>query len=109
MVVEPEERRVWVLLGHDDRRSSVPAAHVGQLCPRPQLLFHTVQRRDPGAQQITDVVGPEEPLGALVQIVMMPVTARAPASAYSFGHGMRILDSGRRYLISVYSILRHLG
>jgi len=42
VIIEPDKHRVWVLLGHDDRRSPVSAAHVGHLCTGPQLVFHAV-------------------------------------------------------------------
>ena len=81
VVVEAEEFGVGERLGHDDRRRSVAAADVGDLGAAFELLLHSIQGRNPLADQVGAVAGPEEPLGPAEQPVIVLVPAHALAAA----------------------------
>ena len=71
--------------GHQDRRGAVAAADVGDAGAALQPLDDAVERRQPRADQVRVVAGPEEPLAALVDVVVVLVPADAEAAAGGLG------------------------
>ena len=51
------------------------------LAPASSFALHAVERRDPLRDQVGPVAGPEEPLGAAEQAVVVLVPAHAVAAA----------------------------
>jgi hypothetical protein len=72
----------------------VTAADVGDARAGLELLLDPVQRRDPRVDQVGDVAGAEEPLGALEQVRVVPVPADALPGPERLGD-LRLVDRGR--------------
>ena len=85
VVVEADEGRVGERLGHEEGRGAVAAADIGHRRAPLELGDHAVERRQPLADQMRVVAGPEEPLGAAEQAGMMLVPADALAGAEGLG------------------------
>ena len=85
VVVRAGEPGVRVLLGEQDGGGAEPAADVGDGGAGPQLVFHAVERRDPGRDQVGDVAGPEELLAAGEDVLVLLVPAQAGAGAERLG------------------------
>jgi len=66
--------------------------------PRSSFSCTALERRDPRADQVGGIAGPEEPLGAREQIVVMLVPADAVAAAERAHDLLLILDEGGRTL-----------
>ena len=83
VVIEADELGVRVGLGHHDRRGAVSAPDVGDPSPRQQLLLDALERGQPRRDEVGDVAGPEEQLGAAeeVAVVLLPPEALAGAEA----------------------------
>jgi hypothetical protein len=77
VVVEPGEGRRGVRLREQDEGGALPAADVGDLGARDELVVDTVEGRDPPLDQVAAVHGREEPLGTAVEVVVVLVPAHA--------------------------------
>ena len=89
MVVGADERRLRERLRHQDRRRAVAAADVGDARAALELGDDAVERRQPRADEVRVVAGPEEALAAVVDVVHVLVPADAVAAAH------RLLDPRR--------------
>ena len=85
MEVEPDERRIGVGLGHQNRRRAESAADVGDRPARPQPGVDTGESRNPALDEVGSIARPEEPLGAMEEIVFVLVPPHAGAGAKRFG------------------------
>ena len=86
-------------LCHQDRRRAVTAADVGDLRPRARSLSTTPSRA--GSQrgdQVGVVAGAEEPLAALVHVVVVVVPADAGAGPGRLGDPRRVVHGAERDL-----------
>ena len=98
----PTNSRLRERLGHDQRRCAVAAADVGHLGAALELVDHAVERRQPLAQQVRLVAGPEEPLDAAEQAVAVLAPADALAGLEGLGqlrlvgeHGGQRIEAAR--------------
>ena len=98
VVVEAGELRRRVRLGHDQRRRAVAAADVGDARARQQLRLDAVERRDPRLHEVRAVAGPEEPLAAFEQRVVVLVPADAGPAAERLGDLRLVAHGGRHQL-----------
>jgi hypothetical protein len=96
VVVEPDEPRARVGLGHEDRRRAVPAADVGHRGAVPQHRVEAVDRWDPRRHQVGRVPRSEEALGPVEQVVVALVPADAGAGAEGGPHGVLVAADRRR-------------
>src|SRR5580698_7217598 len=85
VVVEAEESRFGIRLGHQDRRSPVTATHVGNLCASSQFGFDPVQSRNPARGEISQIAWPEKTLASFKQAFLMFVPSEAFAGTEDFG------------------------
>ena len=106
VVVEAEELGVRERLRHDDRRRAVAAADVGDLRAAFELLLHSVQRRNPLADQVGAVAGPEEPLGPAEQPVIVLVPAHALAAAKGLENLIFVGVQGRDRVVDAEDVER---
>ena len=74
------------------------AADVGHARARLELLDDAVERRQPRLDQVGEVAGAEEALGALEQVVVVLVPAEALAAAEALGDVRLVLDDRREQL-----------
>ena len=85
VVVEADELRARVGLGHHDRRGAVSAADVGDARTGQQLLLDTLERGQPRRHEVRDVAGPEEQLGSAEQVAVVLVPPEAFARPEALG------------------------
>ena len=74
------------------------AADVGDARAALELLDDAVERRQPRADQVGVVAGPEEPLAAVVDVVVVLVPADAGAAADGLGDARRVEHRAERDL-----------
>src|SRR3546814_19752173 len=95
VLVEPDDGAVREGLRHDDRRSAVAAADVGDFRPRLEPLDDAVQGRQPFLDQKRAVTGAEELLDAAEQACRMLVPADALARPERLGDLRLVHVDGR--------------
>jgi hypothetical protein len=86
----------------------VAAAEVGHARTGLELGLDALERRDPLRDDVGDVARPEEPLGALEEVVVVFVPAEALAGAEALGDVGLILDERARELERVAGDLRRI-
>ena len=95
VVVGADEEGGGVGPRHDAGRRAQPAADVGHLRAAAQPVVQPGQRRDPLGRQVGQVAGPEEPLGALEQVLVVLVPAHAGAGPERLGQAVGGTHAGR--------------
>ena len=74
------------------------AADVGDAGASLEPLDHAVERRQPGTDEVRVVAGAEEPLAAVVDVLVVFVPADAGAAADGLGDPRRVEDGADREL-----------
>jgi hypothetical protein len=95
VVIISHKGRVRIRLRQDDRRGSMPAAHVRHLRPSLEFLFDAFQRRNPFGHQMGVVTGTEESLRSRKEARVMLVPAHAFSRSEPFGD-LRLVHERRQ-------------
>ena len=95
VVVEAGDRRLRERLGELDRRGAVTATDVGDAPTCLELGDDAVERRHPGRDELADVGGPEEALGAHEQVVVVLVPSDSFAGSEAGGQRVLVLVDRR--------------
>ena len=90
--IEADDARRWVRLGKEQRRRTVPAADVGDVCAGGELGLDTIERGDPGTGKVVEVAGPEEPFAAAEDVPVMVAPREPVAGPESLRDGVRGVD-----------------
>ena len=85
VTVEPDERRLRERGGHLQGRGAVAAADVGHPGARRQGADRAVECGEPLGDEVVQVPGAEEPLAALVHVVVVVAPRHAVARAEGVG------------------------
>src|SRR6266481_7519872 len=85
VIVKSEELRFWEGFGHQHGGCAFAAAHVGDFGAGFKLGLHTLQRRNPRANEVGCVAGPEEFLAAMKHGIVVLMPAHACTGAEGFG------------------------
>ena len=83
--VEADDGRRRVGLGEQQRRRAVAAADVGDVRAGGELGLDAVEGRDPGAGQVVEVAGPEEPFAAAEHVLVVGAPGEPVAGAEPLG------------------------
>src|SRR5579875_2150360 len=94
MIVEADEGRFRIRLGHDDRRCAESASDVGNLGAALELLFDAPQRGNPLADQMRVVARAEKSFRALEETLVMLVPSESAAAPEALGD-LRLVDDHR--------------
>ena len=98
VVVRTDEHRVREGAGHENRRSAVTAANVGDPGAPLELCDDAVERGQPRVDEIGVVARAKEPLAALVDVMVVLVPADARARAGGVGDAGRVQHRAERVL-----------
>src|SRR6267143_4589324 len=85
VIVKSEELRFWEGFGHQHGGCAFAAAHVGDFGAGFKLGLHALQRRNPRANEVGCVAGPEEFLAAMKHGIVVLMPAHACTGAEGFG------------------------
>jgi len=94
VVVEAEELRGRVGLGHEDGGGTETAADVGNFAAALELAGDAVEGGDPGGGEVGEVARAEEALGSVEEIMVMLVPAHAGAGAEGVFDAVGVVEAG---------------